>query len=107
MGEMPPNTSRSWGRTARTAAVASNAMWAKPRHCGSNSKFQWERLLGSFQTIKASNNFNPHGPVLLYGWLAPCEGLFLGVAATESALGACGFHICGGLSYTGRGCHPT
>src|SRR5206468_12762979 len=59
MGEMPPSTRRSLGFTALIASHDALTIAAKIRHPGSISKFQCERLFGSFQSITASTTRRP------------------------------------------------
>jgi hypothetical protein len=54
MGEMPPSTRVSPGRSARTAPEAAWTVRAKIRHPSSTSKSQCDLLLGSFQNLTAS-----------------------------------------------------
>src|SRR3954468_8503207 len=54
MGEIPPRTRRTRGCSAFTASDARLIICAKIVQPGSISKFQCERLLGSFQSITAS-----------------------------------------------------
>ena len=54
IGEMPPSTRTTSELSQRTACAARTAMEAKIRQSGSASKSQWDRLLGSFQSITAS-----------------------------------------------------
>src|SRR5690349_15483522 len=57
MGEMPPSTRVSAGRSAWMAAPARRVMAPNRFHSGSISKSQWERLLGSFHSMTASTMF--------------------------------------------------
>src|SRR5690348_12848624 len=59
IGEIPPSTRRSPGRSAATARAAVFTMSPKIRHSGSIWKSQCERLFGSFQNITASINRRP------------------------------------------------
>src|SRR5258708_27684267 len=59
IGEIPPSTRRNRGFSALTASAARLTIEAKLRHSGSSSKFQCERLLGSFQSITASITMTP------------------------------------------------
>src|SRR5579871_463856 len=54
MGEMPPSTRRSRGLSVCTASEASLTISAYVFQPGSISKFQCDRLLGSFHSITAS-----------------------------------------------------
>src|SRR6476661_2886034 len=54
MGEIPPRTIFRRGLTRRIACEAAFAISANIRHSGSILKSQWDRLLGSFQSITAS-----------------------------------------------------
>src|SRR5579872_4525541 len=54
IGEMPPSTRRTFEFSARTASQARFTICAYALHPGSISKFQWERLFGSFQSITES-----------------------------------------------------
>src|SRR4051794_37861097 len=54
MGEMPPSTRVSAGRSALIASPAKRTIAPNRRQSGSISKSQCERLLGSFQSMAAS-----------------------------------------------------
>src|SRR5437762_13882108 len=54
IGEIPPSTMGSSGFTLRIALPAAIAISANFLQSGSRLKSQWERLLGSFQSITAS-----------------------------------------------------
>src|SRR6185312_2924822 len=66
MGEMPPNTRRTAGRSAVTASAARLTMRAYALQSGSSSKFQCERLFGSFHSITASTTRSPPAHVDLF-----------------------------------------
>src|SRR5262249_53607082 len=54
MGEIPPSTSGSPGFSLRIARLAAITISANRFQSGSSLKSQWDRLLGSFQSISAS-----------------------------------------------------
>src|SRR5437899_7996899 len=64
MGEMPPSARRRAVFSALTASAASLTICAYCLHSGSSSKFQCDRLFGSFQSITASTTaFRPPADV--------------------------------------------
>ena len=59
MGEMPPKTRRKRGFSALTASAAAFTSRAYTLQPGSISKFQCDRLFGSFQNMTASTTGVP------------------------------------------------
>src|SRR4051794_36865650 len=76
IGDMPPRTFLSPEFSAFTAFEARFTMVAKTRHSGSISKFQCERLFGSFQNITESTmgrRLAPADVYLFFGMLDDLE----------------------------------
>src|SRR5690349_10666583 len=95
IGDIPPSTRRSAGRSAFTALAASFTMSPKMVQPGSISKFQWDRLFGSFQNITASTiRRSPAHVDLFFGMV---ENLEPGAAQHGFRAGAVGNPPVGGI----------